>query len=148
MNSLKDKLMNDLKIAMKAKDKLKVDTIRMANAAIKNAEINGRKELTEDQVLDILAKEIKMRRDSLVEYRKANRPEAVEKIEQEINILMVYMPAQLSEQELRTVIQETIQQTGAQGSKDMGKLMGALMPKVKGKADGKLVSSMVKELLV
>ncbi|GAB6180959.1 GatB/YqeY domain-containing protein [Desulfotomaculum defluvii] len=145
---MKDKLMNDLKIAMKAKDKLKVDTIRMANAAIKNAEINGRKELTEDQVLDILAKEIKMRRDSLVEYRKANRPEAVEKIEQEINILMVYMPAQLSEQELRTVIQETIQQTGAQGSKDMGKLMGALMPKVKGKADGKLVSSMVKELLV
>ncbi|MEG6522047.1 GatB/YqeY domain-containing protein [Desulfotomaculum sp. 1211_IL3151] len=139
--------MNDLKIAMKAKDKLKVDTIRMANAAIKNAEINIKKELVDEQVLDILAREIKMRRDSLEEYRKANRPEAVEKIEQEINILLAYMPAQLSEQDLRILIQETIQQTGAQSPKDMGKLMGALMPKVKGKADGKLVNSIVKELL-
>lgn len=139
--------MDDLKIAMKAKDKLKVDTIRMANAAIKNAEINSKKELTDEQVLDILAKEIKMRRDSLEEYRKANRPEAVEKIEQEINIVLAYMPAQLSEQDLRILIQETIQQTGAQSPKDMGKLMGALMPKVKGKADGKLVNSIVKELL-
>lgn len=144
---MKKKLMDDLKIAMKAKDKLKVDTIRMANAAIKNAEINSKKELTDEQVLDILAKEIKMRRDSLEEYRKANRPEAVEKIEQEINIVLAYMPAQLSEQDLRILIQETIQQTGAQSPKDMGKLMGALMPKVKGKADGKLVNSIVKELL-
>lgn len=136
-----------MKAAMKAKDKLKVDTIRMANAAIKNAEINGRKELTESQVVDIIAKEIKMRRDALEEYKKANRPEDVDKLEQEINILMEYMPTQLSEEELTTIIKETIQQTGAQSPKDMGKLMGALMPKVKGKADGKLVSSIVKDLL-
>ncbi|WP_041274564.1 GatB/YqeY domain-containing protein [Desulforamulus reducens] len=144
---LKNQLMNDMKAAMKAKDKLKVDTIRMANAAIKNAEINGRKELTESQVVDIIAKEIKMRRDALEEYKKANRPEDVDKLEQEINILMEYMPTQLSEEELTTIIKETIQQTGAQSPKDMGKLMGALMPKVKGKADGKLVSSIVKDLL-
>ncbi|ABO50329.1 GatB/Yqey domain protein [Desulforamulus reducens MI-1] len=144
---MKNQLMNDMKAAMKAKDKLKVDTIRMANAAIKNAEINGRKELTESQVVDIIAKEIKMRRDALEEYKKANRPEDVDKLEQEINILMEYMPTQLSEEELTTIIKETIQQTGAQSPKDMGKLMGALMPKVKGKADGKLVSSIVKDLL-
>lgn len=139
--------MHDLKIAMKARDRLKVDTIRMVNAAIKNAEINSKKELLDEQVLDILAKEIKMRRDSLEEYRKANRPEAVEKIEQEINILLAYLPAQLSEQDVRILVQETIQQTGAQSPKDMGKLMGVLMPKVKGRADGRLVNSIVKELL-
>lgn len=140
--------MNDMKAAMKSKDKLKVDTIRMANAAIKNAEINGKKELSDGEVLDIVAREIKMRRDSLEEYKKANRPDDVATIEREISILMEYMPQQLTEIELRSIIQETIQNTGAQGPKDMGKVMGALMPKVKGKADGKLVSDLVKELLV
>lgn len=139
--------MNDMKSAMKSKDKLKVDTIRMANAAIKNAEINGKKEVTEEEVISIIAREIKMRRDSLEEYKKANRPEDIEKIEREIDILMEYMPKQFTEEELRNIIQETIQQTGAQGAKEMGKVMGALMPKVKGKADGKLVSDLVKELL-
>lgn len=139
--------MNDMKAAMKAKEKLKVDTIRMANAAIKNAEINGKKELTEGEVLDIIAREIKMRRDALEEYKKANRPEELAKIEEEISILMAYMPEQLTEPEVRQIIQESITQIGAQGAKDMGKVMGALMPKVKGKADGKLVSNLVKELL-
>jgi len=139
--------MNDMKAAMKAKDKLKVDTIRMVNAAIKNAEINGKKELSEGEVVEVITREIKMRRDALEEYKKANRPEELAKLEEEINILMEYMPEQLSEPELRQVIQETITQTGAQRAKDMGKVMGALMPKVKGKADGKLVSSLVKELL-
>ncbi len=139
--------MNDMKTAMKAKDKLRVDTIRMANAAIKNAEINGKKELNEGEVIEIIGKEIKMRRDALEEYKKADRPEDVAKLEKEIEILLVYMPEQLSETELREMIQETITQTGAQGAREMGKLMGALMPKVKGKADGKLVSNLVKELL-
>lgn len=139
--------MNDMKTAMKAKDKLRVDTIRMTNAAIKNAEINGKKELGDGEVIEIIGKEIKMRRDALEEYKKANRPEDVAKLEQEIDILLNYMPEQLSETELRSLIQDTITQTGAQGPRDMGKLMGALMPKVKGKADGKLVSNLVKELL-
>ena len=144
---MKARLMNDMKEAMKAKNKLKVDTIRMANAAIKNAEINGKKELTDSEVQDIIAKEIKMRRDALEEYQKAGRTDEVDKLNQEISILMVYMPEQLSEQELKEIVRQTIVQTGAQGSKDMGKVMGALMPKVKGKADGKLVSSIVKEML-
>lgn len=132
---------------MKSKDKLKVDTIRMANAAIKNAEINGKKELSEEEVISIIAREIKMRRDSLDEYKKANRPDDLEKIEREIAILMEYMPKQFTEEELRNIIQDTIRAISAQGAKDMGKVMGALMPKVKGKADGKLVSNLVKELL-
>lgn len=139
--------MNDMKTAMKAKDKLRVDTIRMANAAIKNAEINGKKELNDGEVIEIIGKEIKMRRDALEEYKRANRLEDVAKIEKEIEILLEYMPEQLSEEELRSLIQDTIKETGAQGPRDMGKLMGALMPKVKGKADGKLVSNLVKELL-
>lgn len=139
--------MTDMKAAMKARDKLKVDTIRMANAAIKNAEINGKKELNDLEVIDIVAREIKMRRDALEEYKKADRPEASAKLEQEIHILMGYMPEQLSEDEIRHIVQDTINQTGAQGPKDMGKVMGALMSKVKGKADGKVVSNMVKELL-
>lgn len=139
--------MTDMKAAMKARDKLKVDTIRMANAAIKNAEINGKKELNDAEVIDIIAREIKMRRDALEEYKKADRPEATAKLEQEIHILMGYMPEQLSEDEIRHIVQDTINQTGARDPKDMGKVMGALMSKVKGKADGKIVSNMVKELL-
>nr|WP_041275195.1 GatB/YqeY domain-containing protein [Desulfotomaculum nigrificans] len=139
--------MNDMKEAMKAKDKLKVDTIRMVNAAIKNAEINAKKELSESEVIDVIAREIKMRRDALEEYKKANRPDEMAKIKEEIDILMAYMPKQLSESEIRQIVQETINQTSAQGAKDMGKVMGILMPKVKGKADGKLVSNIVKELL-
>nr|WP_039734883.1 GatB/YqeY domain-containing protein [Desulfotomaculum nigrificans] len=139
--------MNDMKEAMKAKDKLKVDTIRMVNAAIKNAEINAKKELSESEVIDVIAREIKMRRDALEEYKKANRPEEMAKIKEEIDILMAYMPKQLSESEIRQIVQKTINQTSAQGAKDMGKVMGILMPKVKGKADGKLVSNIVKELL-
>lgn len=144
---MKTRLMNDMKEAMKAKDKLKVDTIRMVNAAIKNAEINAKKELSESEVIDVIAREIKMRRDALEEYKKANRPEEMAKIKEEIDILMAYMPKQLSESEIRQIVQEIINQTSAQGAKDMGKVMGILMPKVKGKADGKLVSNIVKELL-
>ncbi|AEF94226.1 GatB/YqeY domain-containing protein [Desulfotomaculum nigrificans CO-1-SRB] len=144
---MKTRLMNDMKEAMKAKDKLKVDTIRMVNAAIKNAEINAKKELSESEVIDVIAREIKMRRDALEEYKKANRPDEMAKIKEEIDILMAYMPKQLSESEIRQIVQETINQTSAQGAKDMGKVMGILMPKVKGKADGKLVSNIVKELL-
>ncbi|WP_003540901.1 GatB/YqeY domain-containing protein [Desulfotomaculum nigrificans] len=144
---MKTRLMNDMKEAMKAKDKLKVDTIRMVNAAIKNAEINAKKELSESEVIDVIAREIKMRRDALEEYKKANRPEEMAKIKEEIDILMAYMPKQLSESEIRQIVQKTINQTSAQGAKDMGKVMGILMPKVKGKADGKLVSNIVKELL-
>jgi uncharacterized protein YqeY len=148
--SIKDRLNEDMKQAMKDKEagKLRLSVIRMVRASIKNAEIDRRKELaTDEEVLDVLAKEVKMRRDSLEEFKKGNRPDLVAALEQEIAILMGYLPAQLSEEEVRALVVEAVAQTGAAGPKEMGKVMAALMPKVKGKADGKLVNSIVKELL-
>lgn len=148
--SIKDRLNEDMKQAMKEKEagKLRLSVIRMVRASIKNTEIDRRKELTTDEeVLDVLAKEVKMRRDSLEEFKKGNRPGLVAALEQEIAILMGYLPAQLSEAEVRTLVAEAVAQTGASGPKEMGKVMAALMPKVKGRADGKLVNAIVKELL-
>lgn len=147
--SLKDKLTEDMKQAMKDKEagKLRLSVIRMVRASIKNTEIDRKKELGDEEVLDVLAKEVKMRRDSLDEFRKGNRPDLVAGLEQEIAILMDYLPQQLSDEEVRALVAEAVAQTGAAGPKDMGKVMAALMPKVKGRADGKLVNSLVKEAL-
>lgn len=147
--SLKDKLTEDMKAAMKAKDegKLRLSVIRLARAAIKNAEIDKKKEFSDADVLDILAREVKMRRDALVEFEKANRPDSVEQLNQEIAILMQYLPQQLSAEEIRNLAREVIAQTGAQGAKDLGKVMGALTSKTKGRADGKVVNQIVRELL-
>jgi len=147
--SLKDSLTADMKQAMKDKEagKLRLSVIRMVRASIKNVEIDRKKELSEDEVLDVLAKEVKMRRDALEEFKKGNRPDLVEGLEQEIAILMHYLPEQLTEAEVRALVAEAVAQSGAAGPKDMGKVMAVLMPKVKGKADGKLVNTVVKELL-
>ena len=147
--SLKDKLSEDMKQAMKDKEagKLRLSVIRMVRASIKNAEIDRKKELSDEEVLDVLAKEVKMRRDSLEEFRKGNRPDLVAGLEQEIAILMDYLPQQLSDEEVRVLVAAAVAETGAAGPKDMGKVMAALMPKVKGRADGKLVNSLVKEAL-
>lgn len=147
--SIKDKLNDDMKQAMKDREagKLRLSVIRMARAAVKNVEIDRKKELDEEEVLDVLAKEVKMRRDSLEEFKKGNRPDLVATLEQEIAILMGYLPAQLSDDEVRALVAEAVAQTGAAGPKEMGKVMSALMPKVKGRADGKIVNAMVKDAL-
>ncbi len=147
--SLKDRLVEDMKVAMKAKGegKVKLSVIRMARAAIKNAEIDKRQEFNDTQVIEVLAREVKMRRDAMVEFAKANRPEVVKSLEEEIAILMDYLPQQLSEGEIRHIAQAVIVDVGAQGSKDLGKVMGALTPKTKGRADGRLVNQIVRELL-
>jgi len=147
--SLKDKLTEDMKQAMKDKEagKQRLSVIRMVRASIKNTEIDRKKELSDEEVLDVLAKEVKMRRDSLEEFKKGNRPDLVAGLEQEIAILMEYLPPQLSEEEVRALVAEAVAQTGAAGPKDMGKVMAALMPKVKGRADGKTVNDMVKDAL-
>lgn len=147
--SLKDKLTADMKSAMKEKEagKLRLSVIRMVRANIKYAEIEQKTELTDEQVLDVLAKEVKMRRDSIEEFTKGNRPELVENLEREIEVLMHYLPKQLSEEELRTLAQAAVTQSGASTAKEMGKVMAILMPSVKGKADGKLVNTIVRELL-
>ena len=146
---LKERLAEDMKQAMKDKEagKLRLSVIRMVRASIKNIEIDRKVELDESGVLDVLAKEVKMRRDSLEEFQKANRADLVENLEREIEVLMAYLPKQLTEAEVRALVIEAVAVTGAAGPKDMGKVMAALMPKVKGCDDGKLVNSLVKEQL-
>ena len=147
--TLKDRLVEDMKVAMKAKEegKVRLSVIRMVRAAIKNAEIDKRIEFNDDQVIEVLARELKLRRDSLEVYENAGHPETVQALEMEISILMDYLPQQLSEGEIRQLIHETIATIGAQGSKDLGKVMGTLSPKTKGRADGKLVNLIVREIL-
>ncbi len=147
--SLKEKLTEDMKQAMRDKEsgKLRLSVIRMVRANIKNVEIDRKEELSNDEVLDVLAKEVKMRRDAVEEFNKGNRPDLVESLEQEINILMSYLPEQLSEAEVRTLVESAVAETQAVSPKEMGKVMAVLMPKVKGRADGKLVNTIVRELL-
>lgn len=144
MSTLKDDLLEDMKIAMKDKDKDRLSVIRLARAAIKNVEIDKRKELTDDEVIEVLAKEVKTRREEIIEYEKAGRPDDVQRLEHEIEILHKYLPRQLSREEIDSLIDEVIAQVNATSAKDMGKVMGAITPRIKGRADGKLVSELVK----
>ena len=147
--SLQDRLMADMKEAMKAKEagKKKLTVIRMARAAIKNIEINKKRALNDEEVIEVIASEVKQRRDAIPEYENANRNVIVDGLLNEIDILMEYLPEQLSEEEIYSLIDETISEVGGDSLKDMGKVMGKLMPKVKGRADGKLVNKIVKEKL-
>jgi uncharacterized protein len=146
--SLLSQLNNDMKQAMKNKDKERLSVIRMVKASIQNESIKlGKSELSEDEDLTILSRELKQRKDSLQEFKSAGRDDLVEKLETEINIIQEYMPEQLSEEELKAIVLETIQETGASSKKDMGKVMSQLMPKVKGKADGSKINKLVQELL-
>ena len=147
--SLKDKLTEDMKQAMKDKEagKLRLSVIRMVRAAIKIVEIDTKAELAEEDVIAIVAKEVKMRRDSMEEFKKGQRDDLVAQLEQEIEVLLPYLPQQLTEAEVREIVTEAVAIAGATSSKDMGKVMAVLMPKVKGRADGKLVNNIVRELL-
>lgn len=145
--SLKDSLQKDMIAAMKAKDKATLSTVRMLKAAVANEEINLGHDLSADEEISVLSHELKQRKDSLQEFEEAGRDEAVEKLKNEIKIVQKYMPAQLSAEEVKEVVQTTIEEIGATSEADFGKVMGAVMPKLKGKADGKLVNSTVKELL-
>ena len=145
--SIKDRLKSDLITAMKARDELKVSTLRLVSSSIKNREIDERKELDDEAVLAVLITAGKQRRESIEQYEKGGRPDLADKEKAELAIIQTYMPQQLSRDEVAAIVKETIAETGAAGAKDMGKVMKALMPKVKGKADGKLVNELVKEIL-
>ncbi len=147
--SLKDKLTADMKEAMKAREagKERLSVIRMVRGAIRQQEIDGKKELTDDDVLAVIGKEVKQRRDSIEEFQKGGRDDLVRQNEAEIAILMEYLPQQLSEEEVRSLVREAIEATGAASPKDMGRVMKELMPKVKGRADGKMVNTLVRSLL-
>ena len=145
--SLKEQLTNDMKEAMKNHEKDRLAVIRMVRGAIRQQEIAGQKELGDEDVIAVLSKEVKMRKDSLEEFKKGGREDLVEKTQAEIDVLMPYLPAQLSEEEVRELVKAAVEQTGATTGKDMGKVMGVLMPKVKGRADGKMVNTIVRSFL-
>ena len=140
---LKEKLMEDLKDAMKSKSKVKKDTVTMVRAAIKQREVDERIELSDAEIIDIIAKQVKQKKDSIPDFEKGSRQDLVDLTNEEIKILLEYLPPQLSDEDLESIVKEAIEATGAQSKKDMGKLMAFIMPKVKGKADGKHVNEIV-----
>ncbi|WP_188647273.1 GatB/YqeY domain-containing protein [Marinithermofilum abyssi] len=145
--TLLERLTQDMKTAMKEKDKTKLSVVRMLRSSIKNKEIELGRSLDEDEALQVVSKELKQQKDSLSEFERAGRDDLAEKARGEIAVLEQYLPEQLSEEEIRAIVQETIQETGASSKKDMGKVMGAIMPKVKGRADGKVINRLVQEFL-
>ena len=147
MTAIKDRLQEDWKTALKAKDKFKTSVISTAKAAILLVEKTDNRKLEEDEVITILAKEVKQRRESMLEFEKGNRQDLVDQCEAEIKILLEYLPQQLGEEEIEQIVKESAEEVGANSIKDMGKVMAAVRPKVVGKADGKLVSQIVKEYL-
>jgi uncharacterized protein YqeY len=136
-----------MKQAMRAKDKETLQVIRMLKASIQNEQIKKGQDLNDEEELTVLSREMKQRRDSLAEFEKADRTDLADKVKKEIVIVENYLPAQLSEEEIRAIVTEAVAKTGATSPKEFGKVMGAVMPKVKGKADGNQVNAIVKELL-
>ena len=145
--SLKQKLQEDLKSSMKNKDAIKKSVITLIRSSIKQYEVDNRVELEDDEIVDLIAKQLKQTRDSREEFSKAGRDDLVSKAEAEIEVLKEYLPQQLSEEELNKIVISTISEVGATSMKDMKKIMTSIMPKVKGKADGKLINELVKKNL-
>ena len=147
---LKQQLRDELKQAMLARDELKMSVLRMLISGVTYYEINkggAGYEATDEDVLAVVGTQVKQRKDSIEQFENAGRQELADKEKKELTLLQAYLPAQMSEEEIRKIVKEAIEQTGATSHSDMGKVMGALMPKVKGKADGGLVSKIVKENL-
>ena len=161
-NMLKDKIKADFKEAFKAKDQVKLSVLKMVNSEIGNAEINKRAKLikngktenietasilNDEEVLQVVGREVKKRKDSIEAFEKAGRLELAEKEKAEMAALMVYMPEQLSEEKIRELAKDAMAKSEAKNEKEIGKIMAILMPQVKGKADGALVNKIVRELL-
>lgn len=145
--SLKDRLSDDMKDAMRAQDKARLSTIRMLLSAVKYKEIDLGKKLTDEEVIETITSMVKQRRDSIEQFAKAGRTDLVEKEEAELRLLQGYLPEQLTPEEIGAEIEKAVNEAGAAGMKDLGKVMKLLMPKVSGRADGKLVSDKVRERL-
>lgn len=146
MNPL-EKIQNDLKEALKNRDDLKVSVLRMLIAALKNERISRKEDLKEEEVIEVIQKQVKMRKQAIVEYDKAGRQELKQKEEAELILLQEYLPKALGNEELQKIIEEVIIVLKAESLKDMGRVMGVVMDKVKGQAEGGQVLEMVKEKL-
>ena len=145
--SLKEQLNEDLKTAMRNKEVVKRDSIRAINTMIKQIEVDERKELTDEDVIKLIQRGIKQREEAIAQYKAASRDDLVQKEQEQVDVFMLYLPAQLSDEELEAGMKEIIAQTGASSMKDMGKVMGAATKTFAGVADGKRINEMVKKLL-
>ena len=145
--SLQEKLLEDLKAAMREHDEIRVSTLRMLRSAVSYAEIDKRGPLDDAGVLSVIEKDAKRHRESIEAFQKGNRPELAAKEEAELRIILTYMPKQLTREEIVAAAREAIAQVGAASRSDMGKVMSVLAPRLKGKADGRLISQVVQELL-
>jgi uncharacterized protein YqeY len=145
--SLKERLTDDMKSALRNRETVRLGLVRMIRAQIKNREIAKGNDLVDEEAIEVVASLIKTRREALEFAVKGDRRDLVTQAEEELKILASYLPVQLTEEEIRSVVRETIEQSGATGSGDLGRIMGAVMPRVKGKADGKLVNNIVRECL-
>ena len=145
--SLKERLMNDLKTAMKSKDKLKKDVVTMARAAIKQREVDERRDLDDEEVIEIISYQVKQKKDSIEGFQKGRREDLVELTNSEIDILMEYLPRQLTEEEIDEIVKSAIDELGANTMQDLGKVMSKVMPQVKGRTDGNVVNKIVRQHL-
>ncbi|MBC8590771.1 GatB/YqeY domain-containing protein [Wansuia hejianensis] len=145
--SLKDQLMDDLKTSMKNKDTIRKNAITMVRAAIKQKEVDERKEVTEEEIIEIISKQLKEKRLVINDFKKGGREDLVQLTNEEMKILLEYLPKQLTEEEVEKIVVDTIKEVNATTIKDIGLVMKAVMPKVKGKTDGNIVSDIVKKIL-
>lgn len=145
--SLRNQIPEDLKNALREKKTLELSVLRMLQAAIRNREIDNREELSDQQVIQVVSSEVKKRRDAAEEFSKVNREDAAEREKREIDVLMKYLPEQLSEDEITEKVKSAILQSNASSIKDLGAVMKIVMPELKGKADGKIINKIVREEL-
>lgn len=145
--SLSEQIMSDMKEAMKARDKVRLDTVRMIKSALMNEKIKAGHDLTAEEELTVLSREKKQREESIEEFTKANRKDLADETKQELAIVESYLPKQMTQEELNQAVSSAIAEANAQGKSDFGKVMKILMPKIKGKADGKAASDVVRKQL-
>ena len=145
--SLKDKLADDLKSAMKDKNTVRKNVVQMVRAGVLQVEKDNKITLDDDGVLEIISKQLKQRRDSLPDYEKSGREDLIAELKAEMDVLMEYLPKQLTREELEVIVADAVKKTGASTMKDMGKIMAAVMPETKGRADGKVINEIAKNLL-
>lgn len=145
--ALKEKLAQDLKDAMRDKDAVRKNVVQLVRSSVLQVEKDNKITLDDDGILDVIAKQLKQRRDSLPDYEKSGREDLILQLKTEMAILMEYLPAQLTHEELEVIVKEAVDATGATSMKDMGKVMAAVMPKTKGRADGKEINTIVRNLL-
>lgn len=145
--SLKEQMLEDMKTAMKDRNTIRKNTVQMVRAAVLQVEKDNKITLDDDGILEVIAKELKKRRDVLPEYEKSGRQDLIDGLKAEIDVLLQYLPKQLTEEELEVIVRQAVKDTGAASAKDMGKVMQAVMPQVKGKADGKMINGIVKKII-